>query len=195
LIAREDRLPNPVSNIFDNGSFNIIDSFVLSNRIQVCWNPEIEKSLIRHLWISEDAVQDLKLGNRFAFIFIQPFILFNDRLLYFVIYPAISLAKNADEIRSTVFYFSKADRENFAFSALCSSVMPQRRSTSPQVTPLSSQSFLNWGKILLTSSSRSACMSLKVEETKTLILRSFTSISFPPIWFKTVTWEAEQLIF
>jgi len=60
---------------------NIIDSFVLSNRIQVCWNPEIEKSLIRHLWISEDAVQDLKLGNRFAFIFIQPFILFNDRLL------------------------------------------------------------------------------------------------------------------
>ena len=57
-------------------------------------------------------------------------------------------------------------------SAFCSSVMPQRRSTSPQVTPRDSHSLRSSGKTCLTSSSRSACMSRNVDETKTRIRRS-----------------------
>src|SRR5687768_664611 len=56
-------------------------------------------------------------------------------------------------------------------SAASSSVMPHRRSTSPQLTPRSSQSRLSCGKMRLISSSRSSCMSRKVEETNTRIIR------------------------
>src|SRR5207247_8854502 len=54
----------------------------------------------------------------------------------------------------------------------CSSVIPQRRSTSPQVTLRSSHNLRSRGKTPLTSSSRSACMSWKVDETKTRIVLS-----------------------
>src|SRR6185369_3537638 len=56
-------------------------------------------------------------------------------------------------------------------SAFCSSVTPHRKSTSPQVTPRSSHSLRSWGKVRLINSSRSACMSRKVEDTKTRTTR------------------------
>src|SRR2546423_10897643 len=56
-------------------------------------------------------------------------------------------------------------------SAFCSSVTPQRRSTSPQVTPRWAHNRRNSGKVRLISSSRSAYMSWKVEETKTRTAR------------------------
>src|SRR5664280_1075829 len=65
-------------------------------------------------------------------------------------------------------------------SAFCSSVTPQRRSTSPQVTPRDSHSLRRAGKVRLTSSSRSARMSRKVDETKTRTTRGAAEGLFIP---------------
>ena len=62
-----------------------------------------------------------------------------------------------------------------ASSAFCSSVTPHRRSTSPHTTPRSSQRWRISGKTRLTSSSRSPCMSRKVEEMKTRRTRGATA--------------------
>lgn len=53
----------------------------------------------------------------------------------------------------------------------CSSVMPQRRSTSVKVTPRSSQSRRRRGKTSFINTSRSLCMSRNVDETKRRIWR------------------------
>src|SRR3954454_19432589 len=57
-------------------------------------------------------------------------------------------------------------------SAFCSSVTPHRRSTSDQATPRVSHSRRSCGKIRLTSSSRSCCMSQNVDDTNTRIERN-----------------------
>ena len=104
-----------------------------------------------HLGIVEHAVEDFEFGDGLAFLelFPEPFFFFEQLLRTVLRHPAVAFAEQTDEVGAAAFDFLQTNGQHLALGGL-PSVTPQRKSTSPQVTPRDSQSLRNCGKMNFT---------------------------------------------
>jgi len=173
-----DSVPPAISSVLRN---EIRFLLIRRQSVDECRVTEVEEGVVGHLRVVEHAVQDLQLRDRF-FVGVRTV---GVRLIHG------SRSRTSSEMAVGIQPYRspsspmKYGRQRLISSrqigrtwpsAFCSSEKPHRRSISPHVTSRSSHSRRSCGKILRTNSSRSACMSRKVEETKTRMTRSWVVV-------------------